>query len=99
MEKTIILQGLTVENFISLIGSALEKKLNEKLDNLNFLREPELLTRVEAANYLKISLPTLNFWTKRGLIESYRIGTRILYDKQKLQQSLKERTFKESDKK
>ena len=38
-----------------------------------------LLTRLEAAKYLKVTLPTLHSWTKSGYIFAYRIGKRAVY--------------------
>lgn len=66
--------------------------LAEKLDTLaNVLTEKEakaetsadqpekFLTRIEVAKLLKITLPTLHDWTKKGLLKAYRIGNRIRY--------------------
>jgi excisionase family DNA binding protein len=39
----------------------------------------ELLTRVEAAQLLGITLPTLREYTRRGHVTGYRIGTRVRY--------------------
>lgn len=39
----------------------------------------ELLTRMEAAELLGITLPTLRDYTNRGLVTGYRIGTRVRY--------------------
>jgi hypothetical protein len=47
-----------------------------------------LLTRVEAAKELKISLPTLSSWTKQGKITSYGKGSRVYYKKNELIGSL-----------
>lgn len=42
--------------------------------------KPErFLTRGEVARLLKITLPTLHDWTKKGLLKAYRIGNRIRY--------------------
>lgn len=42
--------------------------------------KPEkFLTRGEVAVLLKITLPTLHDWTKKGLLKAYRIGNRIRY--------------------
>ncbi len=40
---------------------------------------PELITREQAAKYLGVSLPTLNEWTKTGVLKGYRIGSRVRY--------------------
>lgn len=39
----------------------------------------ELLSRKDASKLLCISLPTLHQWTKDGVINAYRIGNRVLY--------------------
>lgn len=66
--------------------------LTEKLDTLtNALtrkdtkaetsaeQSEKFLTRGEVARLLKITLPTLHDWTKKGLLKAYRIGNRIRY--------------------
>lgn len=37
------------------------------------------LSREEVCTILKVSLPTLNTYTKRGIIKGSKIGTRMLY--------------------
>lgn len=37
------------------------------------------LSRKEAASFLKISLPTLAFWSKKGDIPFHRMNSRIYY--------------------
>ena len=48
--------------------------------------ESELMTRKEAAAYLKISLVTLNSWTRQGAIKSKRICGRVYYYRSELEQ-------------
>jgi len=48
----------------------------------------ELLTREEAAHLLGITLPTLRDYTRRGLVEGYRIGTRVRYKRTEVLNSL-----------
>jgi excisionase family DNA binding protein len=47
--------------------------LFQKTENL------ELLSRKDASKLLCVSLPTLHQWTKDGVITAYRIGNRVLY--------------------
>lgn len=54
--------------------------------------ETELLNRYETAQILGISLPTLNHYTKTGIITGYRLGSRVRYKKQEVLKSLQ--TFK-----
>ena len=45
-------------------------------------QEPEvLLTRQETADMLKITLPTLNNWTKAGVLTPRYLGRRVYYRK------------------
>lgn len=54
----------------------------------------EYLTRKETARILGVSLPTLNDWSKRGLLPSYRIASRIRYKKEEVLNSVNKRNFK-----
>lgn len=49
-----------------------------------------LYTRKEVAKLLDISLNTLNEWTKDGTIKAHRIGTRVRYKEEDVQNALKE---------
>jgi hypothetical protein len=52
--------------------------------------QEQFLTREETADLLKISLPTLDSYTRKGLIHGYRLGTVIRYISEEVQSSLKE---------
>lgn len=49
----------------------------------------EFLTREEMAKLLRITLPTLDRYTRKGLIPSIRIGYRVIYRKDDVIQSIK----------
>ena len=51
-------------------------------------KEEELLTREETANLFGISLPTLNEYSKKGIIPAYRLGSRVRYKKSEIFNSL-----------
>lgn len=51
---------------------------------------PRFLSRQEVANLLKISLPTLNEYTRTGIIKGSRIGSRILYAESDIKESVKD---------
>lgn len=46
------------------------------------------ITRQEAAEILHITLPTLLTWTLDGKVKGYRIGRRVLYKKNEVEQSV-----------
>lgn len=86
---------LTMQNLLLLTETDLRTLLSEtfrkELEVLN--QEPKhqeniLLTRVETAKKLGISLPTLISYTNQGRLQSYRIGSRIRYKKEEVENSL-----------
>lgn len=50
---------------------------------------PEYLTSKEACKILKITLPTLYEWRKKGIVKAYRIANKIRYKKSEIEDSLK----------
>ena len=94
MNQMLILQGISTDEFLNQIEKIIEKKLNEKIDELKPSKDWQYLNRKEVAELLKISLPTLHNWTKEGILSSYRIGTRVLYRSDEIENSLTNRKFK-----
>jgi hypothetical protein len=87
--NSIILQGINTDDLRKLFKEVLEEKFSQ-------LSKPEIkgkksnyLNRFEVAEMLKISLPTLNNWSKSGIVQSYRIGNRVLYKLEEIENSLK----------
>lgn len=84
--QNIILTQLTTEQ--------LQSKITEAVTTAFFNmsaptpEEVEYITRKEAAQFLSVSLVTLNQWTKEGIIQGYRIGTRVRYKKNEVLNSL-----------
>ena len=50
--------------------------------------QKQILTRQEAAAELSISLPTLHDYTKRGIIQAYRLGYKVRYKREDINKSL-----------
>ena len=53
---------------------------------------PKYLSREEVCKSLRISLPTLNTYTKRGIIKGVKVGSRVLYLASDIQEALKDAT-------
>ncbi len=83
--ETLQVINISLDEFKKLIRDTIIEVL-PKLNN----REDIYLTRDEVCDKLKISLVTLNNWTKKGLIPSYRIGRRVRYLESEVQNSLHE---------
>ena len=69
----------SLKDFQEIIGAIVEEKLR------HFKPEPpqptnsEYATRKDVCERLKISLSTLHYYTKDGILKGYRIGGRVLY--------------------
>lgn len=69
----------------------LEEAISNQLKCFAPVVEPkqnQLLTRKQTADFLCISLPTLHDWTKTGIIKAHRIGNRVLYKIDEINNSL-----------
>ena len=86
--EQIILQGMGIPEFKKLISEVVEERLNQLPKIEKQKSKTVYFSRVEVAEMLKISLPTLNEWSKQGVLQSYRIGTRVLYKSQEVEESL-----------
>jgi len=79
MENTILLHSTPISDFKLIIGEIVREQLQ------NFKPEPPtekptgLLTRREVAQKLKITLVTLDKYTRAGTLQSYKIGGQIRY--------------------
>ena len=51
-------------------------------------KEEGYRTRNETAKMLKISLPTLNEYTKKRILTGYRVGVRVLYKQSEIESAL-----------
>jgi excisionase family DNA binding protein len=94
MEPIVIIQGFTLEHVLAKIENIVQKKFDEKFSQLNPSKKWHYMSRQEVAEHLKISLPTLHEWTKEGLLLSYKIGKRVLYRSDEVEESVIKRKFK-----
>lgn len=52
----------------------------------------KMITRKEVADYLKVSVQSVINYTNRGLLTSYKIGRRVLYNEAEVAATLQSRT-------
>ena len=86
MENSILIRNLTMEELQEMIRSTIKEEIQQASTFKK--KETIYLTRKEASTFLKISLPTLNNYTKAGRINGFRIGTRVLYKLEDLELNL-----------
>lgn len=63
----------------------LRNQLKELMKEISKSSTPKYLTRNQVAEMLSISLTTLWRYTKIGIVSSYQIGNRVLYDQKEVQ--------------
>ena len=74
------------ELFRQVLKTELEDLItNQKPQNLN-----EYLTRKEVAQMLKIDLSSVHNWSKRGILKPYKLGNRVYFKLEELQNSFVE---------
>lgn len=90
--------------FMQALEALIQKKVEEALNNFVELRgekvspqpcnktqlpdKEEYLTRKETAALLKISMVSLYNWTNQGRLTAYRIGTRVRYKAEEVNNAL-----------
>lgn len=84
--NSILIQNLTADELFDNLRSVIREELS--LISPKEL-QPQYLSRHEVATLLKISLPTLNEYTRTGIIKGSRIGTRILYAEADVKEAVK----------
>ena len=74
----ILFTELNVNELLEKIEQLIDSKLSTASNTQLETKQPVLLSRCEVSQLLKISLPTLNEWTKLGWLQSYKIGCLVL---------------------
>jgi excisionase family DNA binding protein len=75
---------------IDLLASAIVEKLHPYISSQNIDKTvgEGYKTRKETAEMLNISLPTLNEYTKKRILNGYRVGARVLYKQSEIESAL-----------
>lgn len=91
-QQQILFTGISFEQLQDSIRTTVKNEVERIIGNLPTSTSPtppELITRKETIDILGISYPTLNEWTKNGIIPAQRIGTRVRYNRANVYASLK----------
>ena len=83
-----ILQGINTDDLKKIFREVLEETKQESKPKESGKR-PVYLNRFEVVELLKISLPTLNNWSKSGIVQAYRIGNRVLYKADEIEKAIR----------
>ena len=83
----ILLQGVSLNQLMQSFSDVLDSRLNELKNQEK--EDVKYLTRKQVASILSISLPTLHDWVKKKILKSYRVGNRVYFKSNELENSLK----------
>ncbi|WP_019987544.1 helix-turn-helix domain-containing protein [Rudanella lutea] len=84
--------SISTDELISIIKGAIEAAVKQAISKslpIPINKTNGFLTRDQAAEKLHITLPTLHAWTKSGRLVAHRIGRRVLYNEDELDQSIR----------
>jgi predicted transcriptional regulator len=80
MTNSVIIQKINVSDLQDIIAETVKNELKNFIQKRPDNKKTDIYgTRKDVAKELKISLPTLNEYTKNGTLKGYRIGGRVLY--------------------
>lgn len=87
LQKSICLLPISIEELEDTIRKVITNSLRENQLSNSSVYDAEYLTRIETAKLLRVTLPTLSEWTKRGILNSYRMGNRIRYKRSEVNEA------------
>ncbi len=83
MENSILFSQIPINDLRIIIQESVREEMQK-----NSISPPqpetEFITRKETCQILGVSLPTLNSFTKQGIIIGYRISSRVRYKKSEI---------------
>jgi excisionase family DNA binding protein len=91
MTQQVLLSPITLPELVSEITREVTRAMRAEVAAMPTTQPAapeELLSRDQAAQLLAITLPTLREYTHKGLVNGYRIGTRVRYKRSEVIASL-----------
>jgi excisionase family DNA binding protein len=80
--KTVQITVVSIEELADKVAEKLIDKIEVYLNQLNKKESDVLLSRQEAAEYLKVSLTTIHHWSNQKIIKPIYLGNRVYFKKQ-----------------
>jgi hypothetical protein len=86
MDKLVIISR---DDLKELITEAVTKAFDQV--NKDTFTDRDLMTRKQTAEFLNVSLVSLNIWSKKGIIQPYAIEGRVFFKKSEIESALKQK--------
>ena len=88
VSNQILLQGISLDQLNQHLLKGVDDRIKELIKQSD--SEPiKYLTRLEVAQKLSISLPTLHDWVKKKILNAYRVGNRVYFKSDELDSCLR----------
>ena len=88
MKNITQLHGVSPEEFKQEILNGLRQELTFLKKDFKPKEPSEFLTRKEVSELLSISLVNLHSWCNKEILTPYRIGNKVLFKREEIEQSL-----------
>ena len=82
-------QQAIIMSFFAPFVDVIVDRVSERVLSITAKKEPKFKTRKETAKIVHATLPTLARITKDGLLSSKRVGSRILYEADAIDEAVK----------
>lgn len=79
-----------LQPFVKQVVQETVKAMIPQLEEATQPRERKKYSRKECAEHLHITLPTLHALTKKGVLRAERLGGKVLYDAEQVEEALKQ---------
>ena len=87
-KKQIEFVAISTSENNQLIFDYLDQKFKEIIESYLLKESTKYLTKREVAEMLSIKSACVNNWTKKKILQSYRIGGRVLYKRSEIEESI-----------
>ena len=81
--NAVLIQGVTVANIEAIVERAVERRISAFYERVKS-KPPVLVKRKEAARMLGISLPTIDGYSKAGILHARHVGGRVYFEEEEI---------------
>lgn len=94
--KTIQITEVTIDELADKVADILLSKIEKYVKETSKSTDVVLLKRKEVAVLLRVSLVTVDSWSRIGLLKPIRMGNKIFFKKQDIIKTLEQQTIKKT---
>ena len=88
VEKVLQINGVTPQELKESIVEDFKTELENFSKSFQPVEQQKYLTRDEVASILQISISTISYWNRKGILNPYRVGNKIRYKSSEIDEAL-----------